>query len=191
VADPSAQGRLSVRQAGGGNRRRETNAAGIIERLPRSIRIGANAGDERLRSRRQHAEDDSETARGRCVKSRDSPSRKGRLAGPSRGSDESQKRERQNRREYWDTQEQKIRAKSSSGTHDRDAKRRRAEINLFTQSQPPDARSESSEKGCRRCSSLNQTERDDETVGRACSEGFLRLVSSATRSSYKTSGLFG
>src|SRR5262249_56165348 len=39
-------------------------------------------------------------------------------------------------------------------------------------------------KGCRRCSSLNQTERDDETVGRACSEGFLRLVSSATRSIY-------
>src|SRR5262249_5595506 len=152
--------------------RRETNAAGIIERLSRRLRIGTDAGDERLRSRRQHTQDDSEVARGRCVKSRDPTSRKGRLAGQSRGSGESQKRARQNRREYWDAQEQKIRVKSPSGTHNRDAERSRAEINLFTQSQPADARSESSEEGCRRCSNLNQTGRNDETVRRACSESF-------------------
>src|SRR5262249_41016285 len=156
--------------------------AGVAERLPRSFRTGADATAERRRSRRQDAPDESKPARGRRVKSRDPTPREGSLAGRRRGSSERQKRARQNRGEEGDTEEQKIRAESPSGTQDRDAERRRAEINWFPNSQPPDARLESSDKGCQRGSILNRTQRDDETVGRACDVSFHCLVSSATRS---------
>ena len=113
--------RLRVWAAGSGAGRREPAAGGCVERLPGSGRENGDAGNDRVRPRRERGSSGPGVIQSWRGAGRDPPARPRGMVSRGKRANRSEERTGENRRQHRQTQEPEIRLFRPPGTQRRDA----------------------------------------------------------------------